>query len=119
MFIRYTHNWWHVALCYLEAHAPMEKVRDIYDECIWKELERSDAMPAEVYHNASLLKQLSSNKLQKKISFNYILWMQVYLNALGLLLRVYIRGGHDIFGDRLKNVASCLKDQVSANYGPL
>ncbi|KAI3467416.1 hypothetical protein Pfo_024079 [Paulownia fortunei] len=79
----YTHNWWHVALCYLEAHAPMEKVRDIYDECIWKELERSDVVPAEVY-----------------------------LNAIGLLLRVYIRGGQDVFEDRLKNLANCLTDQA-------
>ncbi|KAL0336288.1 UNVERIFIED_CONTAM: hypothetical protein Sradi_4840700 [Sesamum radiatum] len=80
----YTHNWWHVALCYLEGHAPMEKVRDIYDECIWKELERSGAVPAEVY-----------------------------LNAIGLLLRVYIRGGHDVFGDRLKNLANCLADELA------
>ncbi|KAL8035660.1 hypothetical protein ABFX02_12G111800 [Erythranthe guttata] len=79
----YTHNWWHVALCYLEGHAPMEKVREIYDECIWKELERSDAIPPEVY-----------------------------LNAIGLLLRVYIRDGHDIFGDRLKKLADCLTDQT-------
>ncbi|KAK6160059.1 hypothetical protein DH2020_003440 [Rehmannia glutinosa] len=79
----YTHNWWHVALCYLEAHAPMEKVRDIYDKCIWKELERSDAMPAEVY-----------------------------LNAVGLLLRVYIRGERDLFEDHLKNIAKCLTDQA-------
>ncbi|KAL0421205.1 UNVERIFIED_CONTAM: hypothetical protein Slati_3143400 [Sesamum latifolium] len=78
----YTHNWWHVALCYLEGHAPVEKVRDIYDECIWKELERSGAVPVEVY-----------------------------LNAIGLLLRVYIRGGHDVFGDRLKNLANCLADE--------
>ncbi|KAK6160044.1 hypothetical protein DH2020_003425 [Rehmannia glutinosa] len=80
----YTHNWWHVALCYLEAHAPMEKVRDIYDKCIWKELERSDAMPAEVY-----------------------------LNAVGLLLRVYIRGERDLFEDHLKNIAKCLTDQLA------
>ncbi|KAL0385676.1 UNVERIFIED_CONTAM: hypothetical protein Sradi_2961900 [Sesamum radiatum] len=79
----YTHNWWHVALCYLEGHAPMEKVRDIYDECIWKELERSGAVPVEVY-----------------------------LNAIGLLLRVYIRGGLDVFGDRLKNLANCLADEI-------
>ncbi|KAK6160064.1 hypothetical protein DH2020_003445 [Rehmannia glutinosa] len=81
--MQYTHNWWHVALCYLEAHAPMEKVRDIYDKCIWKELERSDAMPAEVY-----------------------------LNAVGLLLRVYIRGERDLFEDHLKNIAKCLTDQI-------
>ncbi|KAL8518841.1 hypothetical protein ACS0TY_009983 [Phlomoides rotata] len=79
----YTHNWWHVALCYLEAQAPMERIRDIYDKCIWKELERSDAMVAEVC-----------------------------LNAAGLLLRIYIRGAHDIYKDRLNNLANCVTDQA-------
>ncbi|PSS13550.1 Tetratricopeptide repeat protein like [Actinidia chinensis var. chinensis] len=79
----YTHNWWHVALCYLEGNAPMRKVREVYDHCIWKELERSDAMSAEVY-----------------------------LNALGLLLRVYVRGEIGIFGDRLKILGGCLTDQA-------
>ncbi|CAA0834723.1 Tetratricopeptide repeat (TPR)-like superfamily protein [Striga hermonthica] len=78
----YTHNWWHVALCYLEGHAPIEKVQEIYDECIWKELERSDCVPAEVY-----------------------------LNAIGLLLRVYIRGEGEIFKGRLQDLAKCLTDQ--------
>ncbi|KAM7464562.1 hypothetical protein LguiA_032683 [Lonicera macranthoides] len=78
-----THNWWHVALCYLEGNAPIEKVRDVYDHCIWKELERSDAVAAEVY-----------------------------LNALGLLLRVYLRGEINIFGDRLKILAGYITDQA-------
>ncbi|KAL2510192.1 Tetratricopeptide repeat (TPR)-like superfamily protein [Forsythia ovata] len=79
----YTHNWWHVALCYLEGHAPMEKVREVYDQHLWKELERSDAVPAEVY-----------------------------VNAVGLLLRVYVHGGLDVFEDRLKILANCLKDRA-------
>ncbi|KAI8527248.1 hypothetical protein RHMOL_Rhmol12G0061000 [Rhododendron molle] len=79
----FTHNWWHVALCYLEGNSPMRKVLEVYDHCIWKELERSDATSAEVY-----------------------------LNAVGLLLRVYIRGEIDIFGDRLKILAGCLTDQA-------
>jgi len=78
-----THNWWHVALCYLEGNSPIRKVLEVYDHCIWKELERSDAMAAEVY-----------------------------LNAVGLLLRVYVRGELDIFGDRLKILAGCLTDQA-------
>ncbi|XP_059655930.1 uncharacterized protein LOC132302938 isoform X1 [Cornus florida] len=79
----YTHNWWHVALCYLEGHSPMRKVLEVYDHCIWKELEKSDTMPPEVY-----------------------------LNALGLLLRVYVRGEIDFFGDRLQILAGCVKDQA-------
>ncbi|XP_052173535.1 uncharacterized protein LOC127788901 isoform X2 [Diospyros lotus] len=77
-----THNWWHVALCYLEGHSPMRKVLDVYDHCIWKELERNHAVPREVY-----------------------------LNALGLLLRVYLRGEIDIIEDRLKILAGCLTNQ--------
>lgn len=42
-----------------------------------------------------------------------LLCIQVYLNALGLLLRVYLRGELDIFEDRLKTLASCITDQVS------
>ncbi|XP_075480087.1 uncharacterized protein LOC142520820 isoform X3 [Primulina tabacum] len=78
-----THNWWHVALCYLDGQAPMTKVRDVYDHCILKELERSDAVPAEVY-----------------------------LNAVGLLLRVYVRGELDAFGDRLRVLAINLTNQA-------
>ncbi|KAG5521108.1 hypothetical protein RHGRI_033614 [Rhododendron griersonianum] len=39
-------------------------------------------------------------------------FMYVYLNAVGLLLRVYIRGEIDIFGDRLKILGGCLTDQA-------
>ncbi|CAA7388010.1 unnamed protein product [Spirodela intermedia] len=73
----YTHNWWHVAVCYLEGHSPLEKVIEIYDHYIWKELERNDADCEEVY-----------------------------VNALGLLLRVAIRGQMKCIRDRVKIVAS-------------
>ena len=46
---RLTHNWWHVALCYLEGSSPIQRVLEIYDHCILKELERSDAACPEVY----------------------------------------------------------------------
>ncbi|CAM8884388.1 unnamed protein product [Rhodiola kirilowii] len=78
----YTHNWWHVALCYLEGAAPMDKVLKVYDEHIWMELDKSDASPSEVY-----------------------------LNALGLLLRVYVRGEIYVFRDRLKIISDCVKDK--------
>ncbi|GAU43579.1 hypothetical protein TSUD_369030 [Trifolium subterraneum] len=78
-----THNWWHVALCYLEGNAPMEKVLEIYDDYIWKELDKTDAVSAEVY-----------------------------LNAAGLLLRLSVRGEMDAIGDRLKILAECLTDQT-------
>ncbi|KAL5976687.1 hypothetical protein ACLOJK_021020 [Asimina triloba] len=76
---RYTHNWWHVALCYLEGHSPISKVLEVYDQRIWKETQRTDADPAEVY-----------------------------LNALGLFLRLDVRGVVHSSGDRLKTVASCV-----------
>ncbi|XP_071691035.1 uncharacterized protein [Rutidosis leptorrhynchoides] len=77
-----THNWWHVALCYLEGNAPFEKVCEIYDNRIWKELDRSDATPVEVY-----------------------------LNAVGLLLRVHVRGEIRFFDDQLNILAGYLSDQ--------
>ncbi|KAK4261210.1 hypothetical protein QN277_004240 [Acacia crassicarpa] len=78
-----THNWWHVALCYLEGDAPTQRVLELYDHHIWKELERADAAA------------------------------EVYLNAVGLLLRLHVRGELDIFGDRLKILAGCLSDQAN------
>uniref|UniRef100_A0A1J3DKZ4 Tetratricopeptide repeat protein 38 n=1 Tax=Noccaea caerulescens TaxID=107243 RepID=A0A1J3DKZ4_NOCCA len=80
----YTHNWWHVALCYLEGGSPMSKVEEIYDHHIWKELEKDDAVPPEVY-----------------------------LNALGLLLRLDVRDALDCFEDRLKLLAARLTDQAN------
>ena len=46
---RLTHNWWHVAVCYLEAESPLQKVLDVYDKNIMKELEKSDCEAAEVF----------------------------------------------------------------------
>lgn len=77
-----THNWWHAALCYLEGNAPRQRVLEIYDNYIWKELDKNDSVTAEVY-----------------------------LNAAGLLLRFYVRGELDIVGDRLKILAECLTNQ--------
>ncbi|RLN42330.1 tetratricopeptide repeat protein 38 [Panicum miliaceum] len=68
-----THNWWHVAVCYLEAESPLQKVLDVYDKNIMKELEKSDCEAAEVY-----------------------------LNALGLLLRLFVRGHVDHAKERCK-----------------
>ncbi|KAJ0982808.1 hypothetical protein J5N97_011063 [Dioscorea zingiberensis] len=79
----YTHNWWHVALCYLEGHAPLGKVLEVYDNYIWKELERSDAVPGEVY-----------------------------LNALGLFLRIYVRGHMESIEDRLTILADAFKSKA-------
>ncbi|KAF9623859.1 hypothetical protein IFM89_005444 [Coptis chinensis] len=82
----YTHNWWHVALCYLDGNSPTSKVLEVYDHFIWKELQRSDAASAEVY-----------------------------LNALALLLRVDVRGQMDYFEDRLNIVADCVKNKDMFN----
>ncbi|XP_015956996.1 uncharacterized protein LOC107481264 isoform X2 [Arachis duranensis] len=79
-----THNWWHVALCYLEGNGPMNRVLEIYDHHIWRELDQPDAVAAEVY-----------------------------LNAAGLLLRLCVRGEMDIIGDRLKILAEHLTDKAN------
>lgn len=52
---RVTHNWWHVALCYLEANSPLSKILEIYDDYIWKELEKPDAMGPDVLFVSILL----------------------------------------------------------------
>ncbi|GAB2214125.1 hypothetical protein Droror1_Dr00018463 [Drosera rotundifolia] len=80
----YTHNWWHVAVCYVEGHSPLRKVLDIYDLQILKELERPYCVAAEVY-----------------------------INALGLLLRLYLRGETGACEDRLKALAKFLTDRTS------
>ncbi|XP_020521913.1 tetratricopeptide repeat protein 38 isoform X1 [Amborella trichopoda] len=80
----YTHNWWHVALCYMDGHSPLNRILDIYDRHIWAELQRDDADCAEVY-----------------------------LNALGLWLRVDVRGWIGYTGNRLRNLANCLLNQES------
>ncbi|XP_057448355.1 uncharacterized protein LOC130739906 [Lotus japonicus] len=79
-----THNWWHVALCYLEGNAPLQRVLEIYDNYIWKELDKTDTGSAEVY-----------------------------LNAVALLLRLCVRDELDMLGDRLKILAECLTDQAN------
>ncbi|KAF3609508.1 hypothetical protein DY000_02046411 [Brassica cretica] len=79
----YTHNWWHIALCYLEGGSPMSKIEEIYDNHIWKELEKGDTVPPEVY-----------------------------LNAIALLLRLDVRDAlKGSFEDRLKLLAARLTDQ--------
>ncbi|THU65399.1 hypothetical protein C4D60_Mb05t03220 [Musa balbisiana] len=80
--IMYTHNWWHVAVCYLEGDSPLDKVLEVYDHCIWKELERSDAEPAEVY-----------------------------VNALALLMRIYVRDHMHHIAERLMSLANVFKDE--------
>ncbi|CAO2829136.1 unnamed protein product [Amaranthus hypochondriacus] len=79
----YAHNWWHVAICYLEGHSPVAKVLDVYDHCIMRELDKPDAARSEVI-----------------------------LNALGLLLRLHIRGEISLFKDSLKNLAELLTDKA-------
>ncbi|KAK4777877.1 hypothetical protein SAY87_018066 [Trapa incisa] len=79
-----THNWWHVSLCCLEGHAPITRVLEIYDTRIVKELERPDAVCVEVL-----------------------------LNALGLLLRLHVRGHINATEDRLKSLIDRLTDRAS------
>jgi hypothetical protein len=69
-YFRLTHNWWHVALCYLEGNAPMKRVLEIYDHYIWKELDKTDAVSAEVSYIVNFIATNSfsfSSLLQLKI----------------------------------------------------
>ncbi|KAG7598171.1 Tetratricopeptide-like helical domain superfamily [Arabidopsis suecica] len=82
--LRYSHNWWHVAVCYLEGGSPISKVQEIYDQQMCKELEKDDAVARDVY-----------------------------MDALGLLLRLDTRDKLDeLFLDRLKILGNCLTDQA-------
>lgn len=47
----------------------MTKVRDVYDHCILKELERSDAVPAEVYIMLFFYSSLYFRRLEYTIGF--------------------------------------------------
>ncbi|CAN8291658.1 unnamed protein product [Cochlearia groenlandica] len=81
--LRYSHNWWHVAVCYLEGGSRISKVQEIYDHQMCKELEKDDAVATDVY-----------------------------IDALGLLLRLDTRDKLDDFYDKLKILANCLTDQA-------
>ncbi|XP_010477769.1 PREDICTED: tetratricopeptide repeat protein 38 [Camelina sativa] len=81
--LRFSHNWWHVAVCYLEGGSHISKVQEIYDHQMCKELEKDDAVATDVYKD-----------------------------ALGLLLRLDTRDKLDEFLDRLKILANCLTDQA-------
>ncbi|KAI3869455.1 hypothetical protein MKX03_031711 [Papaver bracteatum] len=74
-----THCWWHLAICYLDGYSSISKVLSIYDLHIWGELEKSGAIRT-----------------------------QVYLNAIGLLMRVCIRGHANSMGDRLEKLVEPL-----------
>lgn len=78
----YTHNWWHLALCYLEGHAHLSKVLHIYDSHILAPLQRENVDPS-----------------------------QVYLNALGLLLNIHVHGHSGIIDDRMRDLSYHLLDQ--------
>lgn len=65
---RLTHNWWHVALCYLEGNSPMEKVKDIYDHRIWKELEKDDCVGPEVMFSSACAFRFHMSAKPEKLS---------------------------------------------------
>ncbi|RZC86291.1 hypothetical protein C5167_007478 [Papaver somniferum] len=77
-----THCWWHLAICYLDGNSPISKVLSIYDLHIWGELEKSDAIGT-----------------------------QVYLNAIGLLMRVCVRGHANSMGGRLEKLVGHLTNK--------
>ena len=86
----------------------MSKVEEIYDTHVWKELEKEDAVPPEVI-------LFSIYDFDSSIKYSTVCnSLQVYLNALGLLLRLDVRDALDgSFEDRLKLLAARLTDQVS------
>lgn len=81
----YSHNWWHLALLYMEwgcDHA-LDKVLEIYDQHIW---------PAHCRDVGG--------------------YVQVLLNALGLLLRLHLRSYLNCVDERISAVTELLCDQA-------
>ncbi|KAJ1423568.1 Tetratricopeptide-like helical domain superfamily [Sesbania bispinosa] len=74
----------HGVLLHLLCNAPRQRVVEVYDNYIWKELDKTDTAVAEVY-----------------------------LNAVALLLRLCVRDELDVFGDRFNMLADCLTDQAN------
>ncbi|CAH8390897.1 unnamed protein product [Eruca vesicaria subsp. sativa] len=75
--LRYSHNWWHVAVCYLEGGSPMSKVQEIYDNQMCKELEKEDAVASDVYMDALAIKVLERRIKQRNGA--PFLWEKSYL----------------------------------------
>eukprot|EP00850_Spirogloea_muscicola_P006546 SM000031S11555 [mRNA] locus=s31:338099:342522:+ [translate_table: standard] len=96
---RYTHNWWHVALCHLERGAPghLQAVLEIYDTHLWA------ATALATTDNGAYA---ATNRAGDKSC------PQDQLNALDLLLRLDLRG-HDAYVDeRIAGVIAHVIDQI-------
>ena len=90
----------------------MSKIEEIYDNHIWKELEKGDTVPPEVNPLLDLgtfMLLLPSNPNPQNVCIS----KQVYPNAIALLLRLDVRDAlKGSFEDRLKLLAARLTDQV-------
>lgn len=89
-----------------------------------KELEKEDAVATDVsipYHVSSpfFKKKEHGTSISNLMSYTCNIECQVYMDALGLLLRLDTRDKLDEFLDRLKILANCLTDQVSSNSSVL
>lgn len=80
-----------------------------------KELEKDDAVATDVIPLTFFprFKRNVDLSISNLMSFTFNIKLQVYMDALGLLLRLDTRNKLDEFLDRLKILASCLTDQVS------
>lgn len=56
-----------------------------------------------------------SKNISKFLTFVILSRIQVYPNALGLLLRISVRGQMDYIGDRLKIMADAFTNEVATN----
>lgn len=90
----------------MEGHSPLHKVLETYDHYIWKELHRSDAEYGEV----KIWIICSVDSILLVLLF---LCIQVYVNALGLLLRIDVRGQKSCIEERTMILADIFEDEVS------
>eukprot|EP00850_Spirogloea_muscicola_P013566 SM000092S24534 [mRNA] locus=s92:489677:493829:- [translate_table: standard] len=96
---RYTHNWWHVALCHLERGAPghLQAVLEIYDTHLW-----AATAVATTVSGANAATNRAGDKSCP----------QDQLNALGLLLRLDLQGHDACVDERIAGVIAHVVDQA-------
>ncbi len=127
----YTHNWWHVAVCHLEQGGTnaLDKVLAIYDAHVWDSNYQGDHQVLLQLHISSinaphldcrndvmpswqLVCQLLTSRKPCVVSLISVFIAQDCLNALGLLLRLDVRGHHSCVDARLTSMHDLLLDEV-------
>eukprot|EP00850_Spirogloea_muscicola_P003600 SM000014S00388 [mRNA] locus=s14:1053830:1057919:- [translate_table: standard] len=103
----YTHNWWHVALCHLERGAPghLQAVLEIYDTHLW-----AATTIATTDSGANAATNCAGDKSCPQVT--HAAYAVDQLNALGLLMRLDLRGHDACVDERIAGVTAHVFDQA-------